>query len=244
MRRRGRTLAILTGAGISAESGIPTFRDKNGLWENHRVEDVCSPRAFLHHPLVVQRFYNQRRRALLSPEVKPNAAHMALARLERDYTKGEVVVITQNIDDLHERAGSKNVVHMHGELLKVRCTTTGNVFEWKDDILHGQTKCACCGALGTLRPHIVWFEEVPLYMDVISDVVEKADIFAAIGTSGNVYPAASFASLAAANGAETYELNLEPGENSEDFQHNIYGPASVVVSKWVEGLLRGRSRDK
>ncbi|CBH10546.1 NAD dependent deacetylase, putative [Trypanosoma brucei gambiense DAL972] len=240
MRRPNRMIAILTGAGISAESGISTFRDQNGLWENHRVEDVCTPAAFLKQPTVVQRFYNERRRALLSPEVKPNASHQALARLQREYKDGQVVIITQNIDDLHERAGSRQVLHMHGELLKVRCTATGRVFESRDDVIHGESKCECCGVVETLRPHIVWFNEMPLYMDVIDEVVQNAGLFVAVGTSGNVYPAAGLVMIAKAHGAETLELNLEPSGNCRDFDRSVYGPASVIVPAWADEVLHGK----
>ncbi|KEG13554.1 NAD-dependent deacetylase [Trypanosoma grayi] len=238
MMSQCRLLAILTGAGISAESGIPTFRSKDGLWENHRVEDVACPSAFVRDPQLVQRFYNARRRALLAPGVAPNPAHLALAKLQRDYRKGRVVVITQNIDNLHERAGSAAVLHMHGELLKVRCTVTGKVFDWTKDVVHGEDRCTCCSALETLRPHIVWFGEMPLYMDEIAAVMENADLFVAIGTSGNVYPAAGLAMQAKANGAKTLELNLEPGENRSDFDESVYGEASVIVPKWVEKVLQ------
>ncbi|ORC93598.1 NAD-dependent deacetylase [Trypanosoma theileri] len=238
MQSRCRLVAILTGAGLSAESGIATFRDQRGLWENHRVEDVACPSAYQRDPLVVQRFYNARRRALLAPQVKPNAAHLAIAKLQREFRDGRVVVITQNVDDLHERAGSTSVLHMHGELLKVRCTVTGEVFHWTRDVEHLKDKCACCAAVGTLRPHIVWFGEMPLYMDAIAEVLERADLFVSIGTSGNVYPAAGFALQAKANGAKTLELNLEPGENYSNFDESVYGKASEIVPTWVEKMLK------
>ncbi|KAH9577479.1 Sirtuin family [Trypanosoma melophagium] len=241
MQSRTRLIAILTGAGVSAESGIATFRDQRGLWENHRVEDVACPSAYQRDPFVVQRFYNARRRALQAAPVKPNPAHIAIAKLQREFRGGRVVVITQNVDNLHERAGSTCVMHMHGELLKVRCTTTGDVFDWTSDVVHLTDKCACCAAVGTLRPHIVWFGEMPLCMDAITEVLEQTDLFVAIGTSGNVYPAAGFALQAKANGAKTLELNLEPGENYSNFDECVYGKASEVVPAWVEKVLKENS---
>ncbi|KAG8340343.1 putative NAD dependent deacetylase [Trypanosoma vivax] len=238
MNKQGRFVAVLTGAGISAESGIPTFRGKDRLWENHRVVDVACPAAYARNPQLVQQFYNQRRRALLAPSVKPNAAHLALAKLERQYDAGSVVIITQNVDNLHERAGSKRIFHIHGELLKVRCSVTGEVFEIKEDVVHGQTRCHCCGKTSTLRPHIVWFDEVPFYMDEIQEIMKCTALFVAIGTSGNVYPAAGLATMAKSYGARTLEMNLEPGENCSDFDECVYGKASEIVPAWVERLLQ------
>ncbi|GET92272.1 NAD dependent deacetylase, putative [Leishmania tarentolae] len=235
-----RCITILTGAGISHESGISTFRDSDGLWCNHRIEDVASLDAFRTNPGLVQRFYNERRRHLLLNSVKPNKAHAALARLEeklRESTK--VVIVTQNVDNLHERAGSKNVLHMHGELLKVRCTATGNIFEWHKDVLREVDRCPDCGLLGTLRPHIVWFGEVPLCMEEIEPLLRMTDLFVSIGTSGNVYPAAGFVKEAQLYGATTLELNLQEGANSLLFQESIYGKASDIVPAWVDRVLKG-----
>lgn len=233
-----RTITILTGAGISAESGIPTFRDANGLWHNHRVEEVASYDAFLRNPELVQRFYNERRRGLLQESIKPNNAHEALARLQREFP-GQVTLVTQNIDNLHERAGSTNVLHMHGELLKVRCDRTGTVYDWTKDIELHEDKCACCHALGTLRPHIVWFGEMPFYMDDITANLAETDLFVAIGTSGVVYPAAGFVQEAQMCGAQTLELNLEEGENVSRFLRSIYGKATETVPAWVDSMLSG-----
>lgn len=238
-----RCITILTGAGISAESGISTFRDNDGLWCNHHVEDVASPDAFIRNPALVQLFYNERRRNLLLTSVTPNKAHVALARLEEELSgKRKVVIVTQNVDNLHERAGSKNVLHMHGELLKVRCTATGNVFEWQKDIVGDVDRCPDCGLLGTLRPHIVWFGEMPFCMDEIESILSKTDLFVAIGTSGNVYPAAGFVKRAQFYGATTLELNFQEGSNSTLFQESIYGKASEIVPAWVDRLLKESSK--
>ncbi|CBZ30319.1 putative NAD dependent deacetylase [Leishmania mexicana MHOM/GT/2001/U1103] len=238
-----RCITILTGAGISAESGISTFRDNDGLWCNHHVEDVASPDAFIRNPALVQLFYNERRRNLLLTSVTPNKAHVALARLEEELSgKRKVVIVTQNVDNLHERAGSKNVLHMHGELLKVRCTATGNVFEWQKDIVGDVDHCPDCGLLGTLRPHIVWFGEMPFCMDEIESILSKTDLFVAIGTSGNVYPAAGFVKRAQVYGATTLELNFQEGSNSMLFQESIYGKASEIVPAWVDRVLKESSK--
>ena len=234
--RMEQSIVILTGAGISAESGLPTFRDKDGLWEGYRVEDVACPQAFRHQPELVQRFYNLRRSALHA--VAPNAAHLALARLQREFP-GRVTLITQNIDDLHERAGSSAVIHMHGELQKVRCDHCGHGMEWTGDLLI-TTACPACGRAGGLRPDIVWFGEIPYHMERIATVLETAEVFAAIGTSGHVYPAAGFVSLAKLAGAKTVEINNAQTLVSENFDHQFIGPATVEVVKWVDGLLTDR----
>jgi NAD-dependent deacetylase len=228
-------LVILTGAGISAESGIRTFRDSGGLWEEHRVEEVASPHAFVRDPSLVHRFYNLRRRQLLSGEVLPNAAHEALARLEREYD-GDYQLITQNVDDLHERAGSRKLIHMHGELLKVRCERSGHLFECRGTV-DTEERCPCCDVEGTLRPHIVWFGEMPLEMDKVHAVLASCSTFVAIGTSGNVYPAAGFVELAAQSGARTVELNLEPSSVANAFDEQRYGPATETVPGWVDDML-------
>lgn len=230
-----KKIVILTGAGISAESGIRTFRASDGLWEDHRVEDVASPEGFRRDPALVYRFYNQRRQQLLSPEIAPNAAHHALAALEKNYD-GEVVVVTQNIDDLHDRTGSQNLLHMHGELLKARCLSCGEISELRDDF-DAATHCSACGIAGGLRPHIVWFGEMPLYMDEIYHHLSGCDLFAAIGTSGHVYPAAGFVEAAALHGAKTVELNLERSLTHSAFDEGFYGPATETVTNWVNELL-------
>lgn len=231
-----KNIVILTGAGISAESGIRTFRDGNGLWEDHRVEDVASPEGFARNPNLVQNFYNQRRQQLLSNEVSENAAHVALARLEREHS-AEVLLVTQNVDDLHQRAGSKNLIHIHGQLLEKRCTRCDEVSEIRDD-LNVESACESCGVTGSLRPNIVWFGEMPFEMERIERSLQKCDLFISIGTSGAVYPAAGFVSVANSVGAETVILNLEESDNGFAFSRGQYGPATDVVPKFVEELLR------
>lgn len=225
------SIFILTGAGISAESGIATFRDEDGLWAKHRIEDVATPEAFKCNPVLVQNFYNQRRASMAS--VVPNAAHEALARLQRQHT-GTVTLVTQNIDDLHERAGAE-VIHMHGELMKARCTSCGSVQPCPNDITIEST-CLPCKCKNTLRPDVVWFGEIPLYMDEIEQALMKVDVFAAIGTSGEVYPAAGFADIANASGAQTLEINLQP-TRSGAFDQSMSGLASKSVPAWVDSIL-------
>lgn len=203
-------VVVLTGAGISAESGIRTFRAADGLWEEHRVEDVATPEGFARDPAQVQRFYNARRHQLQQPEIQPNAAHLALAELEQ-VLGDNFLLVTQNIDNLHERAGNTRVLHMHGELLKVRCATSGQVIEWTGDVT-SDDRCTCCQFPSALRPHVVWFGEMPIGMEEIYQALENADVFIAIGTSGHVYPAAGFVHEAKLQGAHTVELNLEPSQ--------------------------------
>jgi NAD-dependent deacetylase len=226
-------LVILTGAGISAESGLRTFRAADGLWENHRVEDVATPEAFRRNPELVYRFYNERRRSLA--EVQPNAAHLALARLEREWP-GELLLVTQNVDDLHDRAGSRHLLHMHGELLKGRCLGCGAVLDWPGD-MDGDSRCPLC-THGSVRPHIVWFHELPLEMDRIYSALDHCDLFLAIGTSGHVYPAAGFVE-AVGPGARTVELNLEPSLVTSAFQEARTGRATGLVPAFVDALLAG-----
>lgn len=229
-------VVVLTGAGISAESGIRTFRAEDGLWEDHKVEDVATPEGFTRDPERVQVFYNARRRQLQQPDIAPNAAHLALAKLEAALGD-HFLLVTQNIDNLHERAGNHNIIHMHGELLKVRCTGSGQVVSWQDDVNPGD-RCHCCQFPSTLRPHIVWFGEMPLQMDEIYTALSQADYFVAIGTSGHVYPAAGFVHEAKLQGAYTVELNLQPSQVGSEFEENDYGPASEVVPRFVQSLLR------
>ena len=229
-------VVVLTGAGISAESGIRTFRAADGLWEEHRVEDVATPEGFARDPDLVQAFYNARRRQLQQPDVVPNAAHLALAKLE-EALGDRFLLVTQNIDNLHERAGNKNIIHMHGELLKVRCAWSGQVLDWKEDVLP-EDKCHCCQFPSRLRPHVVWFGEMPLGMDEIYSALAMADVFIAIGTSGHVYPAAGFVREARQSGARTLELNMEPSQGSYWFSEARHGPAGVLVPEWVEEVLR------
>ena len=228
-------IVILTGAGISAESGINTFRDAGGLWENHRIEDVATPEAFQRDPHGVQSFYNRRRAQLRDPAIQPNAAHRALAELEQALP-GQVLVVTQNVDDLHERAGSRNVIHMHGELLKARCQSTDTLVAADRDLDPALT-CTVCGAAGCLRPHVVWFGEMPLEMERIYATLAGCERFISIGTSGNVYPAAGFVAEARASGAHTTELNLEPSEQLTAFHEHRHGRATELVPAYVRELL-------
>lgn len=227
-------IVILTGSGISAESGLKTFRGGDGLWEGHRVEDVATPEAYMHNPELVQDFYNMRRKQLAT--VEPNAAHKALGRLEQEFS-GEVFLVTQNVDDLHERGGSKQVHHMHGELKKARCLNTEQIFDWQDDILE-TTTCLCCSQTKTLRPHIVWFGEMPLEMDLIYNKLAECDLFISIGTSGVVYPAAGFVQEVRMHGrADTLELNLEPSAGHSLFDEATLGLATNTVPELVGRLL-------
>ncbi len=229
-----KNIVILTGAGISAESGVATFRDAGGLWEGHRVEDVATPQAFRRDPDMVQQFYNARRAQL--PSVDPNPAHYALAKLEGELV-GDVLIITQNVDDLHERAGSKNIIHMHGELNKVRCLGCGAVHDWLADC-HRESPCPTCEAEGQLRPDIVWFGEMPMFMDRITRALSTCDLFLSIGTSGNVYPAAAFVAEVGRTGyAESVEINLEPSLGASLFDTCLHGKAGTLVPKFVQEIL-------
>ena len=230
---RGKHIVILTGAGISAESGVETFRDKDGIWSRVNVEDVATARGFARNPDMVYDFYNMRRRGLAG--VKPNAAHFALAKLERDYS-GEVLLVTQNIDDLHERAGSRNLIHMHGELNKALCTVCQMRSNWRGD-MDAASACPQCHSVGYLRPDVVWFGEMPYQMDAIERALTSCDLFVSIGTSGNVYPAAGFVELASRSGAHTVELNLEPSEGARLFDEAQHGKATEIVPEFVDGLL-------
>lgn len=227
-----RSIVVLTGAGISAESGIATFRGPGGLWEGHRVEDVCTPEALARDPALVHRFYDLRRAALAG--VEPNAAHHALARLDAAWP-GELLIVTQNVDDLHERAGARRLIHMHGELNSALCGTCGVSRAWHDALPPG-AGCPACQQ-GELRPDIVFFGEVPYRIDAIDAAIARSDVFVSIGTSGAVYPAAGFVRTARYHGAYTLELNLEPSEGSVYFGESRMGPASVLVPTWVEEVL-------
>ena len=225
-------IVVLTGAGISAESGLTTFRDSGGLWEGHDPMQVATPEAFADDPGLVQRFYDARRAALL--RVQPNAAHRALVRLE-EALGDDLLVVTQNVDDLHERAGARRVHHIHGRLQSAWCTRCDERHEWHGALADGPA-CPSCGAAG-LRPDIVWFGEIPYGMDEIQDRLAEADLFVSIGTSGAVYPAAGFVQQARAYGARTLELNLVPSEGSHHFQEARHGPAGVLVPMWVDEVL-------
>ena len=235
MEARINRLVILTGAGISAESGIATFRGPGGLWEGQRVEDVCTPEALVSGQALVHHFYDERRAALA--EVSPNAAHHALAKLDREWS-GELLLVTQNVDDLHERAGSIRLVHMHGELLSALCAACGFRAEWRGVLPPGSV-CATCAA-PQHRPDIVFFGEMPYHMAQIEQALARCDLFVSIGTSGAVYPAAGFVREARRNGAQTLELNLERSEGSDWFAETRLGPASQLVPAWVESMLVGR----
>jgi NAD-dependent deacetylase len=233
----GDKIVILTGAGISKESGLDTFRDADGLWSKVNLEDVATPEAFARNPIMVHDFYNARRRGLLGDNIGANAAHHALARLERELP-GDVLLVTQNIDHLHEAAGSANLIHMHGELLKARCEQCWDVREWRGD-MSLESECPGCGKAGGIRPHVVWFGEMPFEMERIYAALAECDLFISIGTSGNVYPAAGFVQEARMIArAHTVELNLEPSEGATLFAEKIYGPATTVVPAFVERLLR------
>jgi NAD-dependent deacetylase len=233
-------IVILTGAGISAESGIETFRGGGGLWEQHRVEDVAQPEAFARDPDLVLRFYDARRAAVQTRE--PNAAHHALARLEREWGRhapgGSVTLVTQNVDDLHERGGSLAPIHMHGEHLSVWCTACDARHRWTGTLLD-RPACPACGT-AALRPDIVWFGEIPYAMDDIHAAISVADLFVSIGTSGAVYPAAGFVQLARELGLRTLELNLERSQGSAWFHESRLGPATEVVPAWVDEMLSPR----
>jgi NAD-dependent deacetylase len=227
---------VLCGAGVSAESGLGTFRDADGLWARFDPMKLATPEAFARDPETVHAFYNMRRKNLLAAE--PNAAHRALARLEAalEAAGGGLFLCTQNIDDLHERGGSRRVHHMHGELLKARCLACGASHAWRE-VLSVATACPGCGARGGMRPDVVWFGETPQGLDLIEEAVTACDAFAAIGTSGSVYPAAGLVREALAVGARTVELNLDPSDNARAFAERRYGPASEIVPRFVEDLL-------
>ena len=228
-----RNIVVLTGAGISAESGLATFRGPDGLWEGHRVEDVATPEAFARDPALVHKFYDARRDRL--GEVEPNAAHQALARLDMEWP-GELLIVTQNVDDLHERAGARRLLHMHGELTSGWCLGCDERFQWHGPMGTGAC-CPVCQVSGRVRPDIVWFGEMPYEMERIDQALMTCDLFVSIGTSGAVYPAAGFVQTARYCGARTLEINLEPSQGSLFFDERRYGPAGVEVPNWVEQLL-------
>jgi NAD-dependent deacetylase len=226
-------IVILTGAGLSAESGLSTFRDKHGIWARHRIEDVATPEAFSRNPDAVHDFYNHRRAGVL--DVQPNAAHLALARLEAEHP-GTVLTVTQNIDPLHERAGSRNLIHIHGELLRSLCAHCAARADCGFD-LSIEMPCGSCKMAGGLRPDVVWFGEMPYRMDDVYAALATCDLFVSIGTSCNVYPAADFVTEARAAGAHTLELNLEPSDRASLFGETRYGPATQVVPAFVDEQL-------
>ncbi|WP_137180656.1 Sir2 family NAD+-dependent deacetylase [Roseomonas sp. AR75] len=228
------SLVILTGAGISRESGLATFRDADGIWAKVRIEDVATPEAFARDPARVHAFYNARRAQLRDPAIVPNAAHRALAELEARWP-GDFLLVTQNVDALHDRAGSRRLLHMHGELMKARCRHCAAVMPWEED-LSTANPCPACGQAGGMRPDVVWFGEMPLHMDAIGAALARCDLFAAIGTSGQVYPAAGF--VAEVRGrARTVELNLEASAVRSEFDEARHGPATETVPRFVAELL-------
>jgi NAD-dependent deacetylase len=231
-----RNMVILTGAGISAESGVATFRGEDGLWEGHRVEEVATPEAFRRDPKLVHKFYNARRAQL--SEVEPNAAHRALAQLEAEWP-GDFLLVTQNVDNLHERAGSTQLIHMHGQNTKAWCLDCDARSEWNGPMCEGDS-CPQCGARGSLRPDIVWFGEMPYEMEGIEEALRSCDLFVSIGTSGAVYPAAGFVQTARYCGAQTLEMNLEPSIGSTFFDESRLGKAGELVPNWLEEMLDDR----
>ncbi|MGQ0660598.1 NAD-dependent deacylase [Sphingosinicella sp.] len=228
-------IVILTGAGVSAESGLATFRGPDGLWEGHRVADVCTPEALARDEALVQRFYDERRVKLAT--VEPNAAHRALARLDAEWPGG-LLLVTQNVDDLHQRAGAKRLVHMHGELRSALCRACGGRSPFAGADMGAGPACPECGEAGVLRPDIVFFGEMPYAMAVIDRALMEADLFVSIGTSGNVYPAAGFVQTARYCGARTLEMNLEPSLGATYFHESRIGAAGDLVPGWVEEMLK------
>ncbi len=230
------SIVILTGAGISKESGLDTFRDADGIWSKVRWEDVATPEAFARDPERVHAFYNMRRARTRSMDIQPNAAHAALARLEAVWP-GQVLIITQNVDSLHEQAGSKNLIHMHGVYGKARCNFCDHVVEWVGD-MSVQDVCVGCAHAGGLRPNVVWFGEMPMGLDDIQEALAGCDLFISIGTSGNVYPAAGFVAMTRRlERAHTVELNLEPSSGASLFHETHHGPATAIVPVYVDALL-------
>lgn len=227
---------ILTGAGVSAESGLGTFRDAGGIWSMYDLMEVATPQGFARDPAKVHDFYNMRRK--VHRDARPNAAHEALARLERELPRrgGHAALVTQNVDELHELGGAQDVIHMHGEALKVRCNGCGHVERWEGE-LSVAIPCPACAERGTLRPNVVWFGETPMQMRRIGELLAAANLFAAIGTSGSVYPAAGFVAEAKRRGIPTVEINLEPSDTTGLFDERILGPATETVPDWVERLL-------
>jgi NAD-dependent deacetylase len=235
----GARIVILTGAGISKESGLDTFRDPDGIWAKVRIEDVATPEAFARDPERVHAFYNMRRKRATTLDLRPNAAHAALAKLEQEWS-GEVLVVTQNVDSFHERAGTKNLLHMHGRHAEARCNVCGHVIPWTGD-MSVENVCEGCGQAGGMRPNVVWFGEMPQHMEDIQAALVECDHFISIGTSGNVYPAAGFVGLMRKLGrGHTVELNLEPSVGASLFAEAHYGPATEIVPAYVDAVLSGR----
>ncbi|MEM8636605.1 MAG: NAD-dependent deacylase [Pseudomonadota bacterium] len=232
------SIVVLTGAGISAESGLGTFRDKDGIWTRYPLEDLATPEGFARDPEFVHGFYNDRRAALKT--ARPNAGHKAIAHLEKEWCRlgRTFTLVTQNVDNLHEQAGSTSdrLIHMHGELARVRCGLCETITDCMESISTSSV-CSKCGKTGFMRPHVVWFGEIPLGMEEITEALSSADMFISVGTSGNVYPAAGFVDMARTIGARTVELNLEPSENAYMFDETHYGVASEILPRWVDNFL-------
>ena len=228
-------IVILTGAGLSAESGLGTFRDKDGIWTKYDLNEVATPEGFARNPVLVHDFYNKRRQG--HEKARPNAAHDALARLEKEHP-GDVLIVTQNIDALHEAAGSRNLIHMHGELLRALCVQCGARHDWSEDIAV-DTACPACSEIGSMRPDVVWFGEMPYHMERIYKALVACDLFLSIGTSGTVYPAAGFVAEARQAGAHTVELNLEPSDGISLFEEAVHGNATEIVPTYVDRLIAG-----
>ncbi|WP_342107646.1 NAD-dependent deacylase [Methylobacterium sp. SI9] len=230
-----KKIFMLTGAGVSAESGLGTFRDRGGIWARFDPMKLATPEAYAADPDTVLDFYDHRRRGVIAAE--PNAAHGALAQAEARLAArgGRLFLCTQNVDDLHERAGSRAVTHMHGELLKARCCACGTVTPWRADLTRAEA-CPACGAEGRMRPDVVWFGEMPMHLDAIEAALAEADLFVAVGTSGAVYPAAGYVRQARALGIPTCEINLEPSDNADAFDAARYGPASEALPRYLADL--------
>lgn len=235
MSRTYKSIVVLTGAGLSAESGLSTFRDPSGIWAKYDWREVATPQGFSKNPVMVHEFYNMRRQAHAG--VKPNAAHLALGKLSREHP--EATIVTQNVDCLHEMADTKNLIHMHGEAMKALCAHCETRIPWTGD-MSTETKCANCGRKGGMRPDVVWFGEMPYHMERIGRLLSRCDLFVSIGTSGHVYPAAGFVAAARQAGAHTIELNLEPSQAASQFAAADYGLATEIVPAWVEKILSGR----
>ncbi len=231
-----QNIVILTGAGISAESGLATFRSANGLWNNHKVEDVATIEAFERNPAYVHEFYNELKKELV--KAKPNAAHLAITRLQNEYP-AQISVITQNVDTLHEKAGNKNVYHIHGQINQAVCLNCGHILETFGDV-DTETTCPHCGIAGMMKPNIVFFGENLLCMDKVDRLLANCDLFLSIGTSGVVFPAASFVQIAKYNNARTLDFNLEPTSNNYYFDKHIYGQAGTTLPAFVDELLKNQ----
>ena len=233
---RGKSVVILTGAGISAESGVRTFRDNDGLWENHRIEDVATPLAWDNDPVMVWRFYQARRNQM--QEVEPNPAHLAIAEFQKEH--GNVILITQNVDNLHERGGSESVIHMHGKLETLRCESSEESYVCMnlEHLSPDFVECSCCAEASRMRPDIVWFGEMPMFMREIYEAVDNCDVFIVVGSSGHVYPAAGLVDVASQMGARTILVNLEEPVNAESFDEVYTGKAGeilpVLVKTWLD----------